>query len=68
METKPWWQSKAMVGTIVALACMVLKAFGKDINLPQDAVTDNAITILGALSGIVSIYGTATRTTTITAK
>ena len=66
METKPWWQSKAMIGTIVALVCMILKAFGKDINLPQDAVTDNAITILGALSGIVSIYGTATRKTTLT--
>ena len=66
MDTKPWWQSKAMIGAIVAVICMALKAFGKDINIPQDAVTDNATTIIGAIAGIFSMYGTATRKTTLT--
>ena len=66
METKPWWQSKAMIGAIVAVVCGLLKAFGKDIGIPQDAIVSNTETVIGAIAGLFSMYGTATRTTTIT--
>lgn len=62
METKKWYQSKAVWGGIIAVASGVLGIFGKQIDpatqefLSQSAV-EIATTITTIVGGILAIYG-----------
>jgi hypothetical protein len=64
-DPKPWWQSKGIVGPLVAILALVLSFFGVKIDpATQGLIVDQAIAGLGAavalLGSIVGIWGRVT--------
>jgi uncharacterized membrane protein (Fun14 family) len=74
MDTKAWWQSKTIWGTIITFACLVLQFTGVvTVSAEEQAtVTDalvNAATVIGQIVGLVLvIIGRIKAATTLTAK
>lgn len=62
METKAWYQSKAVWGGIIAVVSGILGLFGKQIDketqefLSQSAV-ELSTAVMTIIGGIVAIYG-----------
>jgi uncharacterized membrane protein len=57
-NVKPWWQSRAVIGGLVAFAAGVAGIFG--IGVPesvQGSITDNVSAIVAAVAGLVAVYG-----------
>lgn len=64
--TKTWWQSKTVWGGLVAVAAALAKASGAEIPLAdQNAITDAVITLMGAVGGLLAIYGRLSARTSI---
>ena len=57
-DNKLWWQSKAVWGGIIALLSAIAGAFGYAVSADdQSALSDIALTIGGAVGGLLAIYG-----------
>ena len=58
-ESKPWYQSKTIIGALVAVAASIAGAT-LDVNLgaeTQSQVTDALLAIVGAVGGAIAVYG-----------
>lgn len=62
LEGKPWWQSRTIIGSLVALLSAALAGFG--IVLDVSALTEAILLITGGIGSLVAIWGrfNATRT------
>lgn len=57
-ESKPWLQSKTIIGAGVSVAASILHMTGLSISDADIAATVDAIvTIAGAIGGLLAIYG-----------
>ena len=54
-ETKPWWQSRTIIGVIVLLLAQVLKLLKVDI--VNEELTQIVTLSLDAIGGFLAIYG-----------
>lgn len=55
---KPWYQSKTVWGGLIAVAAPLLKMAGLDVDPAlQGDIADAAVTLAGALGGLIAIYG-----------
>ena len=60
MNTKPWWQSKTILGAIaggVPTAVVILKYFGVDITDLSGSLSTGLLGLLGLIGTIVAIVG-----------
>jgi len=57
MNTKPWFQSKTIWGSVVAFVAMALKAFGVDINADSPQLVDGILNVVSFAGTILAIYG-----------
>lgn len=63
---KRWWQSKAIIASLVALLCATLRGFGLEV---ADAeATQVALDVVSAVSTVYAIYGRVTATQPIVSK
>ena len=57
-DEKKWYQSKSVWGGIVTVLALALTAFGYGIGADdQAALVDYAVSIGGAIGGLIAIYG-----------
>jgi hypothetical protein len=58
-QNKPWYQSKTIIGGIVAAACSVAAiVFKREIGADMiTLITDNIFSIVSALGGVLAIIG-----------
>lgn len=55
---KKWYQSKAVWGGLIAVLAAVAGAFGVDIGAEeQSLLADHALELVGAVGGVLAIYG-----------
>lgn len=69
-DTKPWWQSKAIWGGLIALTGTVLSLVFR-ITIPaeaQNSIVDAAVAIATGVGSILAVWGRATATDKITLK
>ena len=58
METKKWYQSKSVIGSIVAVISMILSAFGYGISGPDQVELVNiVISASGGIGALIALYG-----------
>ena len=58
METKKWWESKAVWGGIVAVLAGAAGLFGVSLGVEDQAYVIDAITaIASAVGGLLAVYG-----------
>lgn len=62
METKKWWQSRAVWGGIIAVISGVIGVFGKQIPAEtQEFLSEQAVNIATAIGtvfgGVLAVYG-----------
>lgn len=71
METKPWYQSKAVIAGIIATVCTILLAFGVTgaggVSEESEPIADNIIALIAAITAIIGIIGRIVAKTKITA-
>jgi uncharacterized membrane protein len=60
METKPWWESRAQVGALVALGATLLRAFGLEFDEGQ--ATDVILAATQLIALVLAIWGNMQRT------
>ncbi|MFN7011130.1 MAG: hypothetical protein ACK4PN_13955 [Allorhizobium sp.] len=61
LDAKPWYQSKTVWGALIAIAAPLLKQAGVELGLAEQAnLADALTTIVGALGGVLAIYGRVT--------
>ena len=67
MDSKTWWQSKTIWGSMIGgVAVVVSLVFHRSISpADQSAIVDVVMTLVGAAGSILAIYGRVTATTTI---
>ncbi|OLA82127.1 MAG: hypothetical protein BHW58_02200 [Azospirillum sp. 51_20] len=54
-EKTPFWKSKTVIGSVVAVICGILSLCGIDISADTQAtITDN---LMSVIAGIASLYG-----------
>lgn len=57
-DIKNWWQSKTIWGGIITVLAVVLGAFGYTLTGDdQSLLVDIVSTIVGAIGGLLAIYG-----------
>lgn len=57
-DSKPWWQSKAIWGGILAIGAAVAGGFGYTVDAGTQAETQETIVgIVSAVGGLLAIYG-----------
>jgi len=57
-DTKPFWQSKTVIGGAVAVIASILAAFGHPVQADlQTALTDNVFNIVASVGAVLAIYG-----------
>jgi len=58
ISVKKWWQSKAIIGSMVSVLAIVLKAFNLDFGVEdQAAFVDAVYAIIIAGGSVFAIYG-----------
>lgn len=68
-ETKPWWQSKTVIGGIVTFASVIAAALGHQINEAEQAVIVEAVSgLAGAVGLVLTVWGRGTASKKITLK
>ena len=67
MDTKVWWQSKAIWGSIVSFAAIALGAIlHKNVSAAdQQAIVDVIMSLISGAGTVVAIYGRVVATTQI---
>lgn len=57
-EQKAWWQSRAVIGGLVALGAGVAGIFGYAVDTnTQEGIVTLVTGIVGGIGGLVAIYG-----------
>lgn len=57
-DIKPWYQSKAIWGALIAVGSSVVNASGVDLGVDdQGQLADAAVTLAGTIGGLVALYG-----------
>ena len=57
-DTKPWYMSRTVWGSLVAIAASIGGAFGIMIaEVDQIEITDTILQIVGAVGGFLALYG-----------
>ncbi len=65
-DVKQWYLSKTVWGALLALGASVLQFTGIQIGAAdQSAIADSAVSIAGAVGGLIAIYGRLTATSAI---
>lgn len=57
-DLKPWYQSRAVWGALVAIAASVMRSAG--LGLPEGAegeIADAALSLAGTAGGLAALYG-----------
>lgn len=63
---KNWYQSKTVWGALIAVAASVLQVAGVDFGPDeQGQLADIAVTLAGAVGGLLALYGRLVATTSI---
>ena len=58
LTTKPWWQSKTMMGAAAAVVAGLLGLLGVDVDAStQDMIIQNIASIASTLGGLLAAYG-----------
>lgn len=63
MVQKPWYLSKALMGTIVTIVAAIASFFGWDFDSPQ--LTEIILSLITLISSIIAFIGTLRRNSTI---
>ena len=65
-DVKYWYNSKTIWGALISVGASLLHAVGIDIGIAEQAeVADSLVTIIGAVGGLLAIYGRLTANTAI---
>ena len=65
-DVKPWWQSKTIWASIVAVLAVIAGYFRFEIAAPDQAALVDAITsFVGAVAGVIAIYTRASASSKI---
>ncbi|MDP9838175.1 hypothetical protein J2T09_002942 [Neorhizobium huautlense] len=55
---KAWYQSKTVWGALIAVAASLLQIMGAEVDVGTQAeLADLAVTTVGAVGGLIAIYG-----------
>jgi len=66
MDTKKWFQSKGVWGSLIAGAAVVAGFFGIQFGIEDQAeLIEIIMAIIGASAGVIGIYGRVTASTVI---
>jgi len=58
MDKKKWYQSKTIIGSVVAVLGMILSAFGYGLNPDEQAqLSAIVVSVGGSVGGVLAIYG-----------
>jgi hypothetical protein len=69
MDTKPWYTSTTIWGSIIAITAPLIGAiFHVNISTESAAIADALAGIGGAIGGLIAVYGRVKATTSIGAK
>ncbi len=55
MNTKPWYKSKTIIGSIVAILALIAGAFGYEVG--PEAQEELVTALIGVVAGGFAIYG-----------
>lgn len=65
-EAKVWYQSRAMLGSLVAVAALAVSALGFDVNaVLQTDIADTLVQITGLVGGVYALFGRVLATKTL---
>lgn len=65
-DAKQWYYSKTIWGALLAVGSSVLQVKGLQIGAAdQSAIVDSAVSIAGAVGGLLAVYGRITASTAI---
>ena len=57
-DTKKWWQSKGVIGSLVSVAALAARLFGFDIDpAAEQALIAHALEIGAAIGSMMGLYG-----------
>lgn len=60
-DMKHWYMSKTVWGALISLGASLLHVVGIDLGAAdQTAIADSLVTIIGALGGLLALYGRLT--------
>lgn len=69
VTTKPWYQSKTILGAGVTVAASLVALLGVEVSAAdQAALTDSLLAIASGMGGAVAIYGRVKASGSITSK
>lgn len=69
MDTKNWYTSKGVLGSLVAGAAVVAGFFGVQFGIEDQAeLVDVIVGVVGAVAALIGMYGRITATTKIGSK
>lgn len=58
MDTKAWWESKSIIGSIVTIIALLAGLFNYTIDAQtQGDMTELAMVIVGVIGSVFAIYG-----------
>ena len=56
MDTKPWYKSKAIIGSVVTTACLILMVFKVGVSpAEQEQVTDRIVQVVEAAGAFIGV-------------
>ncbi len=65
-DLKNWYSSKTIWGALVAILASVMHFTGVDISaVDRGQIVDSIVNIVGALGGLIAVYGRVTAKTAI---
>ena len=68
-DTKQWYQSSSIIGSIVVLISLIASIFSYDITIPvQGEIVNTALAMSGAIGSAIAIYGRIKATKIIVGK
>lgn len=57
-DTKKWWQSKGVIGSVVGLAALAARFFGYDLSPEaENQLAANALELIAAAGALLSLVG-----------
>lgn len=57
-ESKPWWMSKAVWGTIIGFGVLIASRFGiEGLEAEKENLVDWVVSVAGAVAAALAIYG-----------
>lgn len=66
-NSKAWYQSKAVWGGLIAMLASVLQARGLEVSpVAQGDLAETGMSLVGAVGGLLAIYGRLSAKTSIT--